>query len=68
MPAFALRTLCVTAAACALPPPVPAAGNTRLLIRANAQFQIKAVTDPKPYQNFFAAPERPLFLKAQEVN
>ena len=43
-------------------------GTTQVLVRANAQFQIKAVTDPKPYQNFFAALERSLFLKAHEVD
>ena len=38
------------------------------MVRANAEFQIKAVTDPKPYQNFFAALERSMFLKAHEVD
>ena len=42
-------------------------GATQLLVRANAQYQIKAVSDPKPYQNFFVALERSMFLKAHEV-
>ncbi|HET9403289.1 MAG TPA: hypothetical protein VFO57_01765 [Burkholderiales bacterium] len=42
-------------------------GTTQVLVRANAQHQIKAVTDPKPYQNFFVALERSMFLKAHEV-
>lgn len=43
-------------------------GATQVLVRANAQYQIKAVTDPKPYQNFFVALERSMFLKAHEVD
>ncbi len=43
-------------------------GATQVLVRANAQYQIKAVTDPKPYQNFFTALERSMFLKAHEVD
>jgi hypothetical protein len=43
-------------------------GTTQLLVRANAQLGLKAVTDPKPYQNFFVALERAMFLKAHEVD
>ena len=43
-------------------------GTTQLLVRANAQLGIKAVNDPKPYQNFFVALERSIFLKAHEVD
>ena len=43
-------------------------GTTQLLVRANAELQIKAVTDAKPYQNFFTALERSMFLKAHEVD
>jgi hypothetical protein len=43
-------------------------GTTQLLVRANAEHQIKAVTDAKPYQNFFTALERSMFLKAHEVD
>jgi hypothetical protein len=35
----------------------------QVLVRANAQFNgIKAIEDPKPYQDFFAALEKSLFL------
>jgi len=43
-------------------------GTTQVLVRANAQVQIKPVSDPKPYQNFFTALERSMFLKAHEVD
>lgn len=43
-------------------------GTTQLLVRANAELQIKAVTDARPYQNFFTALERSMFLKAHEVD
>jgi cell division protein FtsB len=43
-------------------------GTTQLLVRANAEYQIKGVTDAKPYQNFFTALERSMFLKAHEVD
>lgn len=43
-------------------------GTTQLLVRANAQRHVKAVTDARYYQNFFAALERSMFLKAHEVD
>lgn len=45
----------------------------QLLVRASAQFKpgpnvsASAIQDPKPYQDFFAALARSLFLEAQEV-
>ena len=39
-------------------------GNTQLTVRANAQFNVNPVDDPKPYQDFFASLERSLFLTA----
>ena len=39
-------------------------GNTQLTVRANAQFNVSPVDDPKPYQDFFAPLERSLFLTA----
>ena len=39
-------------------------GNTQLTVRANAQFNVSPVDDPKPYQDFFASLERSLFLTA----
>lgn len=43
-------------------------GETQLLVRANAQYNVKAVEDPEPYQQFFAALEKSLFLAAQQVD
>lgn len=39
-------------------------GAERMLVRANAQFNVTAVEDPKQYQNFFNSLERSLFLTA----
>ncbi len=43
-------------------------GETQMLVRANAQYNIIAVEDPEPYQQFFAALERAMFLTAHEVD
>ncbi len=43
-------------------------GETQLLIRANAQYNIIAVEDPEPYQQFFIALEKSMFLTAHEVD
>ena len=40
-------------------------GNTQTTVRANAQFNVKPVDDPKPYQDFYSSLERSLFLSAQ---
>ena len=40
-------------------------GTTQLVVRANAQYNIQPVTDPEPYQQFFAALEKAMFLTAQ---
>jgi hypothetical protein len=41
-------------------------GPGQVLVRANAQFNgIKAIEDPKPYQDFFAALEKSLFWTEQ---
>ncbi len=42
--------------------------TTQLLVRANARFDVTAVLDPEPYQQFFAALGRAMFLEAHEVN
>ncbi|HJS36945.1 MAG TPA: hypothetical protein VJ789_02305 [Burkholderiales bacterium] len=42
-------------------------GETRMLVRANAEFNNQRVDDPLVYQNFFAALGRSLFLAGQEV-
>ncbi len=39
-------------------------GTDRMLVRANAQFQNKPVSDPKQYQNFFSSLSKSLFLTA----
>ncbi len=46
---------------------VRARGETQMLVRANAQYNITAVEDPEPYQQFFAALGRAMFLTAHEV-
>jgi hypothetical protein len=43
-------------------------GDTQLLVRASAQYNIKAVTDPKPYQDFFTALSKAMFLEAHQVD
>ena len=43
-------------------------GTTQMLVRANAQYMEKAVEDPKPYQDFFTALEKSMFLTAHQVD
>lgn len=43
-------------------------GETQTLVRANAQYNIQAVEDPEPYQHFFVALEKSMFLTAQQVD
>ena len=38
-----------------------------VIVRSNAQFNITPVTEPKPYQDFFVALEKAMFLTAQQV-
>jgi hypothetical protein len=35
-----------------------------MLVRANAQFNIKPIENPKDYQDFFSSLEKSLFLTA----
>ncbi len=43
-------------------------GHTgKTLVRASGQYNLKPITDPVPYQDFFAALGRSLFLQAQAV-
>lgn len=42
-------------------------GETQLLVRANVQYELRAVQDPQPYQQFFAALSKSLFLEAQQI-
>lgn len=39
-------------------------GPDQMIVRANAQFNITPVEDPKQYQNFFSSLEKSLFLTA----
>jgi len=43
-------------------------GQTQTLVRANAQYQLQAVEDPEPYQQFFDALSKAIFLTAHEVD
>jgi len=43
-------------------------GKGQMLVRANAQYHITPVVDPEPYQKFFAALEKSMFLAAEEVD
>jgi hypothetical protein len=43
-------------------------GTSQISVRANAEFNRKPVTEPKPYQDFFASLEKSLFLTAQAVD
>lgn len=41
--------------------------DAQLVVRASAQFYLRAVEDPVPYQQFFRTLEQSLFLQAQSV-
>ena len=43
-------------------------GTSQMLVRANAQYQLKAVENPEPYQQFFASLEKAMFLTAHQVD
>jgi len=43
-------------------------GKTQLLVRANAQYNLKAVEDPEPYQQFFNSLSKAVFLIAHQVD
>ena len=47
---------------------VRAKGKEQTIVRANAQFNVTPVEDPKPYQDFFNSIGKSLFLQAQEVD
>lgn len=40
----------------------------QMLVRANAQYNVTPVEDPKPYQDFFNSLGESLFLQAQNVD
>jgi hypothetical protein len=41
--------------------------DSQLVVRASAQFYLRAVEDPVPYQQFFRALEQAIFLEARSV-
>ncbi len=43
-------------------------GTNQLLIRANARFNVTPVLEPEPYQKFFSALGRAMFLEAHQVD
>ena len=43
-------------------------GETQLLVRANAQYNVQPVTDPEPYQQFFTSLKKAMFLTAHQVD
>jgi len=47
---------------------VRARGESQMLVRANAQYELRAVEDPQPYQQFFVSLEKAMFLTAHQVD
>jgi hypothetical protein len=43
-------------------------GSAQTAVRASAQYNLAAVSDAAPYQQFFAALEKAMFLTANEVD
>lgn len=43
-------------------------GTTQTIVRANAQYNITPVEDPGPYQSFFEALSKAMFLDGHEVD
>ena len=43
-------------------------GETQLLVRGNAQYNLQAVDDPILYQDFFTSLGKSMFLTAHEVD
>jgi len=42
-------------------------GDRQSIVRSNAQYNLRTVEDPEPYQQFFAALSKALFLEAQQI-
>lgn len=43
-------------------------GTTQMAVRASAQYNLNAVSNAEPYQQFFAALEKAMFLTANQVD
>ena len=43
-------------------------GETQLLVKANVQYNLYAVEDPEPYQQFFDSLSKAIFLTAHQVD
>ncbi len=43
-------------------------GKSQLIVRANAQYQARAIEEPLPYQDFFSTLSKAMFLTAHEVD
>ena len=43
-------------------------GEKQMIVRANAQYGLMAVETPEPYQDFFTALGKAMFLTAQQVD
>jgi hypothetical protein len=46
----------------------PGATGKTMIVRANAQYNNMAVTEPKPYQDFFVSLQKSMFLQANNVD
>jgi hypothetical protein len=42
-------------------------GDPQMIVRCNAQYNLQTVEDPEPYQQFFTALSKGLFLEAQQL-
>lgn len=42
--------------------------ETQMIVRANAQYGLRAVEAPEPYQDFFIALEKSMFLTAHQID
>ena len=43
-------------------------GETQLVVRASAQYYLKAIESPEPYQQFFRTLEQALFIQANAIS
>lgn len=43
-------------------------GETQMLVRANAQYNVTPITDPESYQQFFTSLEKAMFLTAHQAD